>query len=86
MTREYGGTGLGLTISSQLVQLMGGRLWLENDTGTGSAFHFTVSFRLPLGVNRDAPHHARHLDEGVNDRRVEVRAFARDDEGDGIIV
>ena len=40
--REYGGTGLGLTICRRLVGLMGGRIWVESELGKGSAFHLTV--------------------------------------------
>ncbi|MFK7923396.1 MAG: response regulator [Bacteroidia bacterium] len=59
-TREFGGTGLGLTISQQIIDLMGGKIMVDSSLGEGSCFSFTIPVKIALSEVRNVPNRSRN--------------------------
>jgi signal transduction histidine kinase/CheY-like chemotaxis protein len=74
VARCYGGTGLGLNISRQLCQLMGGEIWLESQPGIGSVFHFTLA---APGLAGEKYRSLRNSSSQLSDQRILVYSAAK---------
>jgi signal transduction histidine kinase/CheY-like chemotaxis protein len=77
--RKYGGTGLGLTISRRLVEMMGGRIWVVSEPGKGSEFHFTIVFGRSHQLAAEAQSGIRPAMEDLRQHRAALSVLVAED-------
>jgi PAS domain S-box-containing protein len=82
-TRRFGGTGLGLTISKRLVELMGGRIWVESEVGKGSLFAFAAPYEIWVEASRPE---AQPVGEGSRAVLSPLRILLAEDSPDNCLI